>query len=153
MRLKNPPSNSCHGKLASSGERLPVVWEEEKAGSALGEALTELSCAGGKEVCRWQQGQWELLTSHFAPLSPPAIAIVFSQWEERKYLDSRSAEGCWCCCMAFWGGLSCRWAAGGMHRCRKGVSQELLRQWEIKLQQCIIFLLSAHPPKRLLPQE
>lgn len=85
-----------------------MVWEEEKAGSALGvETCTELSCAGGKEVHRWQQGQQELLTSHcglhYALLHFPhlLLPIFFNQWEEGKYLNSQSAEGCWCCCMAF----------------------------------------------------
>uniref|UniRef100_A0A8C3QRU6 Uncharacterized protein n=1 Tax=Cyanoderma ruficeps TaxID=181631 RepID=A0A8C3QRU6_9PASS len=39
----------------------------------------------------------------------------FSKWEERKHRDSEGAEGCWCCCMAFWGGLSCRQAARQGH--------------------------------------
>lgn len=154
VRLKNPPSNSCHGKLASSGERLLVVWEEEKAGSAV------LGCpvVVGRRLkveagTVWAHDFSLCVTLCFAPLSPSAIAIIFNQWGERKYLTVGVQRDAGAAAWLFWGGLSCRWTAGRMHRCKKGVSQELLRQWEIKLQQCIIFLLSAHPPKRLLPHE
>lgn len=59
-----------------------VVREEKKAGSALGgESCTELSCAGGKEVHRRQQGQWELLTSHcglyYTLLHFPHLLVLF----------------------------------------------------------------------------
>lgn len=121
-------------------------------------SCAEPPCDGGREVHGAAAGtpgapNFLLSVGCFAPLSPPAIASFLNQWEAIKYLDSESAEGRRCCCTAFWGGSSCRWAAGKTHRRGRGEGRELLRQQKIELRQRIDFLLSAHAPKRFLPRK
>lgn len=89
----------------------------------------------------------------FCPAFPTCHCYFLNQWEASKCLDSESAEGCWCCCTAFWRGSSRRWAVGKMHRRRSGEGQKLLRQQKIKLWQRINFLPLAHAPKRFLPRK
>lgn len=157
MRCKKTPQ-LLPWEIALSWGKATVAWEEEKEPAVLwGESRAELSCVGRREVHRAASGRpgapHLLAVGRMLPSAFPTCYCFFfllNQREASKYLDSKTAEGCWRCCTAFWGGSSCRWAVGKIYRHRRVEGREMLRQRKIKLRPCINFLLSACGPKRFL---